>query len=1396
MKAGKKIDWQHQFDWRNFAHSIFAALFLFAIPASRCQTSESEVVKQKAAVNVPDNRQSTVDFRQLTTALSSRQIASAKYLPTPQSVLLPVYKSSGKEFHFIFLASVGSESSNDPSLRRIYISARSRVHGKISLANGAWEQSFVTNAKGLIAIDLPDWAEIMSFQTEVIIPKVFKIEAEDEIAVYSLSHKWLSTDGSLILPIEALGRSYTIASVRNALDYFGGRVNPQFASSINPRSEFGIAATEDNTTITVTLTADSYTRNIRRSIPFTFKMNKGEATQIMAHDTAQTGIFYGVLSWIGQLANGIDCDLTGSTITSDKPIAVFSGHERASVPDSLEYVYDNHPSVSRDHLMEQMPPQENWGQHFVVIASVQDDYGKRPKTGDIIRVIAASDSTVVLVNGIFQAKLIKGSYTQFPLKKLAYIETTHPALVVKYLRTALPDSAAPGDPDLTVVPPLENMSMFYSIPTVADGFNFLNHFITIIADSLALRSTTLNGFPLNSRIFAPVPGSRYYWTTQRTFAGSQRVESTLPCYAETYGYGPFDSYSFSGGGSFKYLHDLIAKDLDFGKISTGDAKDSLTGLQSVSVPMPLGDSITIYGYSWENGDSNSFALLDTIKKPFTIPPGYQMQVNFKFHPISDGDFKARLRVWSSNTDDVFITVTGSSGTPLISIDPTTINFGRVHVGNKKDSFFTIKSVGTDNLAIHDGPLTYNNYLLGSAFSADSYIKSRDIPPFTQFPTETVYFQPLVRGIFKDSIYVASNSQNRRDTQKVYLIGKGINFIINSNGYSFGKIRVGKSSNSVSIPVTNTGDDTTAIRSISFTSDGDPQDFILDPMTLPGYPSVDWTLDTFQSLKNSHSFSATFSPKIDTANNIIDTGYRFAVVRIVTADGNIYYDTLSGIGAEPWLVATIPVLDFGTITNPLLASPAFLTKADTLFNKGSMVGILNALRHSDPTFFSLKATSPTTISDGTTIQENAIIPFAVDFNVTQIGDFIDTIYAHNDSRHEPVVIVKAKVRAGIAQIPADSLGVISNCLPVDTTIVIYNPYRVSVKISAVHFVGDTDGFELADTDRTHPLNNNGDTVTLNFPVIIPANGNFTFHIRYRFPADSLNGTQTVKIILTRPTGSDDGSVNYDTVVVTLTRKTVLLNLSVVLPPYRPSAGDQPFRFPIHINGDRLGKPELDNDTLRLVFSNKLIKPVGIDRTGSLSQSTTANGVPQQPPPIWDEATSTYSIPCVGLHVSTDQSRNTLLFTLLCNAYLTKDTGIRITPFVAFIDGPCAYRVAKDSTWLSYANECGDQTIRGLLLASRVPIIIHAPVPDPVTLKSNGITCSYYAAKDLLLSWKVYDAGGVMEAAMAETPISGGEGSFTIPLKQINVSGAHALVVTVRDSDTGAQTTVSSKFTVVK
>jgi len=1366
---------------KKYTHSTIRALFGFLVMFIGVLSAHSQLVLRSEPTEPLHTK--IIDWKTATDPFS-RQVPSSRKIQIPQGVK-PVYKTSGKEFYLMFLASVGSQSQSDVSLRRVYISARSHVHGKISLAGGGWEQTFITSAKGLIAIDLPAWAEMTSDETEVILPKVFKVEAEDEIAVYGLSHKWLSTDGFLVLPVEALGMNYSVASIRNALDYNGGTVAPKTVGDINPRSEFGIAAISDNTTITINLTADSYNKKFLRGVPYTFTMNKGEALQIMAHDTGQQAMFFGALSWVSPLASGIDCDLTGSQVVSDKQIAVFSGHERAAIPDSLEYVYLNHPNVSRDHIIEQMPPEENWGKHFIIVPSGQDTYRMRPTTGDIIRVIAANDSTVILVNGKLQSIINKGAYSQFAATKISYIETSQPALVVKYLRTTLRDSLGPGDPDLTIVPPTENMSTFYSIPTFADGNDFTDHFVTIIADTLALSTTTLNGFVLPASLYTRVSGSRYYAVTQKTFAGYQRIESPLPCYAETYGYGVFDSYSFTGGGSFKYLHDLVAKDLDFGVVATDQVRDSVTRVQSVSVPMPLGDSITIYSYSWVSGDTNVFDLLDTIKHPFSLAPGDNLRINFKFHPIAEGTFKAKLHVWSSNAEDVFINVSGQSAKkilvvkkPEINVIPLFKDFGRLRIGKIKDTILTIQSTGDLPLQLYYP--YYDSDLIGTGFIAEHFKQNPTVDPGSS-RTDSLYFAPKSVQYFDGTVKIRNNTED--SLILVHLHGRGVNFDISTQGYSFGKIRLGKQSIVVNVPVVNNGDDTTSIVSISLVPNfGRPRDFNLEVNTLPAF--ANWELDTLLSLKNSNSFGVSFSPVFDPVNNVIDTGFDSTIVKIITTDGNIYYDTLIGIGAEPWLIAKIPILDFGTITNPLISSPAFITLNDSLVNRGTMDGILDSLRNFRTDYFTVHAVTQA-ISDNTPLVENQTLPFAVDFNIKQIGDFLDTVFANNDSRNKPLVILKAKVRAGIAPIPPDFLGVISNCLPVDTTIVIQNPYRVNVSISNFRFEGDTAGFELPDTSSLH------------LPVFIDGGKYFNLHIRYRFPADSLNGSQTVKVIIDLPTGGDDLSLFSDTVLVTLTRKTILLNLKAVMPSYSPSAGDAPFRLPIHLVGDRFGKQELDNDTIRLVFSNKLIKPVGVDRSKSLTESTPLNGIPPQPNPTWDEATSTYSIPCVGLNLSSDITKNTLLITLLCSTYLTKDTIITVTPFVGYVDQPCAYRLSKDSIALPYANECGDQTIRGLLLSSSAPIHINAPVPNPVISQyTQSVSCSYFAGKDLIMSWKLYDATGVMIAQAPESKINSGGGAFTIPLKQTMASGTHYVEVAVRDPETGTRSTVSSKFSIIK
>ena len=75
-------------------------------------------------------------------------------------------------------------------------------------------------------------------------------------------------------------------------------------------------------------------------------------------------------------------DLTGTSIVSNKPLTVISGHECGNVPDNVQYC---------EHLTEQIPATVNCGQQFLLTS-----YGGRPV--QYYKVIAAEGKTTYVVN--------------------------------------------------------------------------------------------------------------------------------------------------------------------------------------------------------------------------------------------------------------------------------------------------------------------------------------------------------------------------------------------------------------------------------------------------------------------------------------------------------------------------------------------------------------------------------------------------------------------------------------------------------------------------------------------------------------------------------------------------------------------------------------------------------------------------------------------------------------------------------------------------------------------------------------------------------------------------------------------------------------------------------------
>src|ERR1051326_2230805 len=160
----------------------------------------------------------------------------------------------------------------------------------------AFSQNFIVTPGQVTVVNLPVNAQLTTI--DGIEAKGIHVTAENEVTVYGLNRASATTDAYLGLPTDILGLEYL------ALGF--GNVN------IVNGTEFAVAATADNTTVTITPSVTTGARTA--GTPYNIVLNQGQVYQL--RDT-----------------NPAPDDLSGTIITSDKKIAVFGGHECANIPD-------------------------------------------------------------------------------------------------------------------------------------------------------------------------------------------------------------------------------------------------------------------------------------------------------------------------------------------------------------------------------------------------------------------------------------------------------------------------------------------------------------------------------------------------------------------------------------------------------------------------------------------------------------------------------------------------------------------------------------------------------------------------------------------------------------------------------------------------------------------------------------------------------------------------------------------------------------------------------------------------------------------------------------------------------------------------------------------------------
>ncbi len=391
----------------------------------------------------------------------------------------------------------------------VMITSKTNTTGTIQVPLQNWSQSFTVQANDVTLITMPEFTQTVG--SEFINDNGIYVTSNDPVSVYMHQYFTFRAEASVVLPEDALGREHYTMSFEGGT--WEGEAYP---------SEFLIVGTQENTLVEITLTQNSRQGRPNGST-FSVTLDRGETYQVRAEGQS---------------------DLTGSRVTSDKPIAVFSGNAWTQIPSQCGF---------RDNLIEQMYPVSTLGSEFVTIPN-------RDVVYDIYRILATEDNTEieVLSGSSSMYTLDAGEYRQFSNNEPAYIRADKPIMVAQYMIGATCNGVGIGDPAMVLLNSIEQTRDTVTLYN-SRLQNIQRNFINIITRTADAPTVVLDGTNLqqSGQVFTEIGfGSGFSFIQVEVNAGAHTIFSEgCGVIATAYGYGEFESYAYSGGASFRDINE-------------------------------------------------------------------------------------------------------------------------------------------------------------------------------------------------------------------------------------------------------------------------------------------------------------------------------------------------------------------------------------------------------------------------------------------------------------------------------------------------------------------------------------------------------------------------------------------------------------------------------------------------------------------------------------------------------------------------------------------------------------------------------------------------------------------------------------------------------------------------
>ncbi len=386
--------------------------------------------------------------------------------------------SQGTDYWLAFPGNTAGGSLSTPQLTLV-IAAEQDATGTVSIPGLNFSTGFFVAADTTATVSLPSGADLGG-GSDVVSNLGIHVVSDNPVTIDGLSQETQDEEGYLGLPTALLGTEYVVMAYKNTQSF-----SPLVPDELG--SQLAIVATANNTTVSITPSATTGTHGAGQTFDIT--LNQGQTYQLVN--------------------DNLPGDLTGSIVEANKPVAVYGGHSRATVPAG---------GTSVNYLVEEMWPTQDFAQDFAVMPmpvqeAEQFQPGGNGNPQDVVRVLAAQDGTSVSVNGTVVATLSRGQFYEQNVAAALHITASKPVLVAQYQPAGNSGGSVgftyTAGPFMTLVP---STAQFQDAYTVREINGMFNRYATLLVPAVDVGSLVVDGQVIQATQYTPLADSGLFGT--------------------------------------------------------------------------------------------------------------------------------------------------------------------------------------------------------------------------------------------------------------------------------------------------------------------------------------------------------------------------------------------------------------------------------------------------------------------------------------------------------------------------------------------------------------------------------------------------------------------------------------------------------------------------------------------------------------------------------------------------------------------------------------------------------------------------------------------------------------------------------------------------------------------